>query len=335
MTTETARTKCRINVWDSSAIASSAHVEGLDELFNRMTIYRTGAAAEQNNSHEYNPGDEYVGLLDLVGDAEAAFAVRALSAAVRGQNVILLRRDSDQDERAFATDAVTGLLDLSEMASWLGGANAFVKTWFDQSGNNNHATQADPSLQFPFDVTLPGLSRSSDDVVVDPQYLVTGSNVTLQSATVMCVAKLDAETEGTHAIIGNNAETGEEWLSIGTNSDSKLYSVLTDAGFVHDYAVQSNAIYPASLNSTHVHEVLLDGANSVVRINGVAPAQAVEDFGPNDPVSIPLVIGADDDENGSPWFGEIQEVVVWGSAKSSGNMASARANQANAFNISL
>lgn len=85
-------------------------------------------------------GSSYTGPLDLVPGAVVAYSVaRALSAAWIGQNVIRLLRDSDDAELDFVAGA-DGSVSVAAVTAWLAGANGFVVTLYDQSGNGRDAT---------------------------------------------------------------------------------------------------------------------------------------------------------------------------------------------------
>lgn len=73
----------------------------------------------------------------------AGFSLRQLRTAFTGA-VVLVRRSSDDAELGFTSNQI---LD-GTLVSWVGaGNNGFVKTWYDQSGNNRHATQATAAQQ--------------------------------------------------------------------------------------------------------------------------------------------------------------------------------------------
>jgi len=78
------------------------------------------------------------GLLDEFTGAAAAYSLRDLT-FLRGSPVVRVRRSSDNAEQNFiATEVSDGTL-----AAWVGaGNNGFVRTWYDQSGNGNHAQQS-------------------------------------------------------------------------------------------------------------------------------------------------------------------------------------------------
>jgi len=84
-------------------------------------------------------GDEKNGLLDIYPGAAAAYSLRNLQGR-SGKNsaVVRVRRDNDDAEQDFtATEVSDGTL-----AAWVGAGNdGFLRTWYDQSGNENNANQ--------------------------------------------------------------------------------------------------------------------------------------------------------------------------------------------------
>ena len=82
-------------------------------------------------------------LLDSYSGAAAAYSLRQLSWAYGGP-VVRVRRSNDNVEQDFtATEVSDGTL-----ATWVGAGNdGFVRTWYDQSGNNKNAHQTTTSDQ--------------------------------------------------------------------------------------------------------------------------------------------------------------------------------------------
>ena len=83
-------------------------------------------------------GTPFVGLLDTYSGAAAAYSLRQLSSTYSG-NAIKVRRASDNAEQDIAFS--NNELDTATLESFASGTDAFVTTWYDQSGNNNNATQ--------------------------------------------------------------------------------------------------------------------------------------------------------------------------------------------------
>ena len=83
----------------------------------------------------------YAYLLDDYSGAAAAYSLRLLRSGYSG-NAIRVRRSSDNAEQNIGF--VNNELDTSSLLSFVGTGgtdNGFVKTWYDQSGNGNDATQ--------------------------------------------------------------------------------------------------------------------------------------------------------------------------------------------------
>jgi hypothetical protein len=74
--------------------------------------------------------------------AKAAFSIRYLSQSFSG-GVVRIRRNTDNVERDLTPDELSnGTLD-----NFCNATSCFVTTWYDQSGNGNHAIQTNTSKQ--------------------------------------------------------------------------------------------------------------------------------------------------------------------------------------------
>lgn len=80
----------------------------------------------------------FTGLLDLYPGAAAAYSLRALSSGWAAGDVVRARRVNTPGEANFTAGQVAN----GELAAWALSGDAFVTTWYDQSGNANNATQA-------------------------------------------------------------------------------------------------------------------------------------------------------------------------------------------------
>jgi hypothetical protein len=89
-------------------------------------------------------------VLDLAGLNESAattvaYSVRKLSTSYTG-NCMQVRRSSDNTVQDIGFTA-GGELDITGLQAFAGTGDAFVVTWYDQSGNANHLTQATEANQ--------------------------------------------------------------------------------------------------------------------------------------------------------------------------------------------
>lgn len=77
--------------------------------------------------------------------AVGAYSIRKLSSSYAG-SALRIRRSSDNAEQDIAFLA-SGDLDTSALKSFVGSGSGFVRTWYDQSGVNNHIQQASQANQ--------------------------------------------------------------------------------------------------------------------------------------------------------------------------------------------
>lgn len=81
-------------------------------------------------------------FLTLYPNAAVAYSLRQLNTST-SDPVVEVRRSSDNATQNFtATEVANGTLQ-----AWVGSGDGFVKTWYDQSGNARHATQATDANQ--------------------------------------------------------------------------------------------------------------------------------------------------------------------------------------------
>jgi len=80
-------------------------------------------------------------LLDVYTGAAAAYSLRKIALATT--NVIRVRRSSDSAEQDFTAEQITD----GTLLAFTGSGDGRVVTWYDQSGNNAHATQVTQNKQ--------------------------------------------------------------------------------------------------------------------------------------------------------------------------------------------
>jgi len=109
-----------------------------------LAVYLTGAGGNGNVVTDTANLVGYTGLLDTYSGAAAAYSLRLLDTSYTG-SAVRVRRASDNAEQdiAFANNE----LDTATLETFASGTDAFVTTWYDQSGNANNATQATASKQ--------------------------------------------------------------------------------------------------------------------------------------------------------------------------------------------
>ena len=111
-------------------------------------IYYSADKSTNRTSIEENIGDYFTQntpLLDTYSGAAAAYSLRLLDSSYVG-SAIRVRRSSDNTEQDIGFN-VFGELDTVSLLDFAGTGDAFVKTWYDQSGNSNDATQTTTANQ--------------------------------------------------------------------------------------------------------------------------------------------------------------------------------------------
>jgi hypothetical protein len=95
-------------------------------------------------------------LLDVYPSASSAYSVRLLRAARYNNALLRGRRSSDNAEVDIFVDSnyqlslnsnITSRTSGTTLGTWAGANSVFVTTWYDQSGNNNNATQTTAANQ--------------------------------------------------------------------------------------------------------------------------------------------------------------------------------------------
>ena len=170
---------------------------------------------------ESNIGDYFTQntpLLDTYTGAAAAYSLRKLRTAYSG-SAIRVRRASDNTEQDIGFN-VFGELDTTSLASFCSGTNGFVKTWYDQSGNANDATQTTAANQ-------PKIYDSSTGVVTEngkPAVEFDGANDYLTAGTGH-----DFTTSSFFSVYRNSLDAAQLFGAQGTNDNGWRFQGGTSA----------------------------------------------------------------------------------------------------------
>ena len=115
--------------------------ECMDGKMQEVLLYTSNKSSVRTDIEE-NIGDYFTQntpLLDTYSGAAAAYSLRLLDSSYVG-SAIRVRRSSDNTEQDIGFN-VFGELDTVSLLAFAGTGDAFVKTWYDQSGSSNDATQ--------------------------------------------------------------------------------------------------------------------------------------------------------------------------------------------------
>jgi hypothetical protein len=174
----------------------------------------------------------FTGLLDDYPNAAAAYSLRLLRTAYTG-DAIRVRRASDNTEQDIGF--VSNELDTSALTTFCSGTNGFVKTWYDQSGNGNDASQTTSANQ-------PQIVSSGSVLNVNgkPSLLFDGTNdefslsSTITTSIYSTFVVLKKQSTAT-IVIPIGLSSGQ---SIGAWSDGNLYenngSIFVSVSYTND-----------------------------------------------------------------------------------------------------
>jgi hypothetical protein len=240
-----------------------------------------------------------------IGIPAAAYSLRNLSTTYTG-NVVDVRRSSGGTESFTAAEVADGTL-----TDWVGvGNDGFVTQWYDQSGNDNHATQGtdakQPKIVDGGSLVSGGIEFDGvDDLLRNSNNLGTTSNF-----FISCVATLP-DSIANQTILSN----GTGFLSSGDSWFLKRRSGLDNA-----LAFQDSS--PRALGSSAISETQgiftaeSNGTNLKIYANG-SEQDSVSTY---TAVLNGTTIGARLDEV-SHLTGQINEVIIYATDQSANRTA--------------
>lgn len=147
--------------------------------------------------------------LDALDNIYAAHSVaRVLTSWT--DNLIRLRRSSDNAESDFSYVVATGFLDATAIAAWrdaAGAATAFVTTLYDQSGNGRHAVQTTAGNQPTLSLagSFPVLQTDGNDVLVPGSIASFSRNQS--AASLIAVGKYGNAVTADQVLVSSNGGT--------------------------------------------------------------------------------------------------------------------------------
>lgn len=237
------------------------------------------------------------GLLDLVPGAAAAYSLRSLSRSYAGP-VVTVRRSSDDAEDSFTASEVSD----GTLAAFCGAGNGFVKQWWDQSGNGNHAVA-------PADASEPQIVDSGVVVTEEgkPALQFDGSDDWLVKTGFPSFASLtvaNVSTSTAYEASNENSIIAAQW--VGGDVRKWIQSVAEASDFFVSSSVEGTAGTAYANGGLSVSSSLgiqLLGFSTFTGLNTGTSAQ----------LTIAVATGAGGTARGTfgDLTGTIQELVIW------------------------
>lgn len=285
-------------------------------------------------------GSAYTGPLDLVPGAVVAYGVRALSAAMLGQNIFRLRNFDTEAEMDFAADAVTGGAPSASVITWLDGAVGVNIEWNDQSGNARDAVEEGnlPEWQAAQFGTVPAF-------FFDSSFLCTAGAVDLSpSFTMFAVVKnyVSGDAGSVSPLIGanfgNQSGEGQRFtFTLAKSGDDVFFQGQALANFGFDSAGGQAGPPITFTSAAHLVECSFEKGTRLLLVDGTALTFDSSDTGAAvSNINFRLGIGADDfDGSNGAFYGSIAEIVLYNSVLSGANRTALRQNIATYFGITI
>ena len=184
------------------------------------------------------------GLLDEFSGAVAAYSLRDLSVR-RNAPVVRVRRSSDNTEQDFTAAQVTD----GTLTAFCGAGDGFVRTWYDQSGNNQDAIQ----------VTAAEQPRIVDAGVLDTDGGAPA--ISLISSDFLQASSFSIAQPCSFAFVANKTNTSAYF-------DGET-SRITAYGYVDRlYLFADKSIGPATLSQTRNVFTVVASSTDTARVNG-------------------------------------------------------------------
>jgi hypothetical protein len=252
-------------------------------------------------------------LLATYPGAAAAYSLRLIGDGDYTGDAIRVRRASDSAEQDIGFDG-NGDLDISALATFCAGTDGFVKTWYDQSGNGNDATQAATSEQ-------PKIYDSGTGVITKngkPAFETDGTNDVLETAGVDCASNFQL------ALVGATLSGGFGYFTNLASTDDGIE--ILNFGTSYRFSIEGNDDTIAiTLGNQSVAMFAYDGTSKIYSINGTENVDALTTT-----VSVSAGLEFGKRIGSSPVNAVYQEFVLWNNDTHISNRAAIEAN-INAF----
>lgn len=239
-------------------------------------------------------------LLDTY-PAAAAYSLRRLRTAYSG-SAIRIRRSNDNSETDIGFNGNN--LDTSAITSFVGSNDAFVTTWYDQTGNSRNLTQSTAGKQ-PIIVTAGTIEtfNSRPELRFDGARTMRTANGQLNSGTVDTFAAMQ-NTSVARTLFG---------LPHATTHTSPFfrYSLYYNVSFF----VRLNGTETSSSGNTNYNVINLNSSTGDLYLNGSINSNqtgATLTY----PNSVPFILGSNADD-GEAMIGNVFELIVYTSDQSS------------------
>ena len=270
-----------------------------------MTCVVTATNAAGSANATSNALTVFTTLLDVYPSASSAYSVRLLLGARYDNALLRARRSSDNAEVDVFVDSnfelslssnITSRTSGTTLGTWAGANSAFVTTWYDQSGNNNNATQTTAANQPS--IVVSGVLQTNLGKAAIQCSATTGFQATVNWTNLFAtytVARLNSLTPGLQTYYRDNGASNSTGIlafnslrvdnyrvrtTILTLSQTnaafgittKLLTLASDA--TTGYAYLNNTLQVSNVVVGNVGTIMYINSNGVGNTNGIAGSLA-------------------------------------------------------------
>jgi hypothetical protein len=208
--------------------------------------------------------------LDTISTPGAAYSIRRLRTAYTGP-LLRVRRSSDNAEQDIGfSSSGCGDLDTAALTTFVGGNSAFIRTWYDQSGNGRNISQTTSANQ-PRLVNAGTLEVTSGGRAGVRWYDTTGARLLETTApfastaemTVNMVLKETVRQNCWNWILATDVDPGGRISAHMAWSDGRLY---WDVGGCCAAPNRLNISMPVTVGSTNVYSFVNSASANTRRV---------------------------------------------------------------------
>ena len=253
-------------------------------------------------------------LLDTYTGAAAAYSLRLLRSAYTGSAIRVRVDTTGQPE--YNIGFVNNELDISTLEGYCtGGLNAYVTTWYDQSGNGYNATQSTATNQ-PQIVSSGSVITLNSKPAIQAASTKKGFDVTQFTWSAGCISTVFNRT-------GRIGTFDSLWIFDGNEPYNQLYSTGSD------WLYYSTGTYTTSIPLTTSQKLITMSDNGTSTLfydnSSLDSTFAISNNVTNLTLKL-MYSGA------RGWLGNMQEFIFWDSDQSS-NRTGIETNTNNYYSI--